>query len=45
MTAMEVISEVDDIVVQLVELTLPQTQAQFPSELNVVVDIQSLLNK
>lgn len=42
---MEIISEVDDLVIKLANLTAPdQTQSQFPSELNVVVDVLSSLN-
>lgn len=43
---MDIISEVDDIVINLANLTLPdQMQTQLPSELNVIVDIVSSLNK
>ena len=43
---MEIIAEVEDIVTDLANLTLPdQMQTQFTSEFVAVVDILSLLNK
>ena len=43
---MEIISTVDDIVVELANLTLPeQAQMHLTSEFVVVVDVLSLLNK
>ena len=45
-TDMEIISTVDDIVVELANLTLPeQAQMHLTSEFVVVVDVLSLLNK
>ena len=43
---MEIIAEVEDIVTDLANLTLPdQMQTQLTSEFVVVVDVLSLLNK
>lgn len=42
---MEIISEVDDIIIELANLTIPQAQSQFPSELNIIVNVLSSLNK
>jgi len=42
---MEVIPKVNNIIIRLADLIMPKIHIHFPSELNVVVDTLSTLNK